>query len=105
MMTAYQMTGIAAATLVLLTFLTKDMRLLRTIAILSNFAFIAYGALGSLWPILCLHLLLLPVNVTRLVEIQQAGGRSTCLWARAESILLALAPFCQSSRPNQGVQP
>lgn len=101
MTTVYQITGIVASTLVLLTFLTKDMRLLRTIAIPSNFAFIAYGVLGSLWPVLCL---LLPVNVTRLMEMEQAGGRAICLLARVERVLLELALFCQSSRPHQGAQ-
>ena len=65
-------TGYVASALVLLTFMTKDMRLLRTVAILSNIAFIAYGALGSLAPVLCLHLLLLPLNLHRLKELLRA---------------------------------
>jgi hypothetical protein len=64
--------GYVASALVLLTFMTKDMRLLRTIAIASNIAFIAYGALGWLAPILCLHLMLLPLNVVRLRQLQSA---------------------------------
>ena len=72
--------GYVASALVLLTFMTKDMRLLRTIAIASNVAFIVYGALGWLAPILCLHLMLLPLNVVRLRELQSApngaNGRS-----------------------------
>jgi CRP/FNR family transcriptional regulator, cyclic AMP receptor protein len=60
-----------ASALVLLTFMTKDMRLLRIVAILSNVAFIAYGALGGLAPILVLHLLVLPLNVVRLKELQK----------------------------------
>ena len=64
-----EIAGYIASTLVLLTFMTKDMRLLRTIAIVSNFAFIGYGALGWLLPILCLHLLLLPLNIIRLREL------------------------------------
>jgi len=51
--------GYIASTLVLLTFMTKDMRLLRTTAILSNVAFIAYGSLGGMTPVLLLHLMLL----------------------------------------------
>jgi hypothetical protein len=35
--------GYTASTLVLFTFVAKDMRLLRTIAIFSNLAFITYG--------------------------------------------------------------
>jgi CRP/FNR family cyclic AMP-dependent transcriptional regulator len=45
---------------------------LRCVAIASNLAFIAYGALADLGPVLVLHLLLLPVNVGRL-----AGSRES----------------------------
>jgi hypothetical protein len=62
-------TGYVASALVLLTFMTKDMRLLRVVAILSNLAFISYGALAWLPPVLGLHLLLLPLNILRLREI------------------------------------
>ena len=69
-----EITGYIASALVLLTFMTKDMRILRIlriIAILSNVAFIAYGALGWLAPILFLHVLLLPLNVVRLKELHR----------------------------------
>jgi hypothetical protein len=68
-------TGYVASTLVLLTFMTKDMRLLRLVAIFSNLAFISYGALVWLPPVLGLHLLLLPLNVLRLREA--IGNRPT----------------------------
>jgi hypothetical protein len=61
--------GYFAATMVLATFCMRSMRLLRWLAIVSNFGFIAYGLLGGLWPIVVLHLLLLPINVARLVEL------------------------------------
>ena len=70
MTTVSDFTGVAASTLVLLTFLTRDMRLLRILGIFSNVAFIAYGAIGWLWSIFCLHMLLLPLNVVRLIELQ-----------------------------------
>jgi hypothetical protein len=44
------------------------MRWLRTVAIFSNVAFILYGALNWLLPVLALHLLLLPLNVLRLSQ-------------------------------------
>jgi hypothetical protein len=78
--------GYIASALVLLTFMTKDMRLLRIVAILSNVAFIAYGVLGSLAPIFVLHLLLLPLNVVRLKQLQRSGceeSPSTDLVARS----------------------
>lgn len=63
--------GYAAAGLVLLTFSMQSMKMLRVIAIASNVAFIGYGALGDLLPIVALHAVLLPVNVLRLVELRR----------------------------------
>ena len=57
--------GYLASGLVLLTFTAKSMLTLRILAILSNFAFICYGIIDSIIPVLCLHLILLPLNVTR----------------------------------------
>ncbi len=71
------MTGIIgyfASTMVLLTFITKDMQHLRFIGILSNVAFIGYGALAWLPPVLCLHMLLLPLNLVRLMELQRTAS-------------------------------
>ena len=64
--------GYLASTLVLMTFATNDLHRLRVIAILSNLAFIAYGGLAWLPPVLGLHLLLLPLNVVRLIEFTKA---------------------------------
>jgi hypothetical protein len=55
--------------LVLLTFAMRDMRLLRAVAILSNVAFIIYGGMNWLLPVLALHLALLPLNLMRLTEL------------------------------------
>ena len=67
-----EISGCVASTLVLLTFVAKDMRLLRTVAIFSNLAFITYGMIEWLPPVLFLHLVLLPLNIVRLVEIVRA---------------------------------
>jgi hypothetical protein len=66
--------GYLASTMVLLTFMTKDMRLLRVLAIFSNVAFITYGVLVWLPPVFCLHLLLLPVNALRLRDLMTEEG-------------------------------
>jgi hypothetical protein len=65
--------GYGASTLVLFTFVAKDMRLLRTIAIFSNLAFITYGMIAWLPPVLFLHIVLLPLNIVRLAEIIRAS--------------------------------
>jgi hypothetical protein len=66
--------GYFASLMVLLTFITKDMRLLRLLAIASNVAFIAYGMIARIPPVLCLHVLLLPVNAVRLYEMSRGDG-------------------------------
>lgn len=68
-MAASEVAGFIASALVLLTFAMTDMRLLRITAILSNFAFIAYGQANFLAPVLILHLLLLPVNLLQLFRL------------------------------------
>ncbi len=62
--------GFGAAGLVLATFCMGSMNTLRWVAIASNVAFIAYGYLGNLAPVLLLHALLLPVNIYRLAQLR-----------------------------------
>lgn len=62
--------GFGAAGLVLATFCMRSMNVLRWVAIMSNVAFIAYGYLGHLAPVLLLHALLLPVNIYRLTQLR-----------------------------------
>lgn len=63
--------GFVAASLVLATFCMGSMRTLRWVALASNLAFIAYGYLGNLAPVLLLHALLLPVNTWRLAQLHR----------------------------------
>ena len=67
--------GYIASGLVLTTFWTNDLRRLRILAILSNIAFISYGALVWLPPVLGLHLLLLLLNTVRLMGMPRGGAR------------------------------
>ena len=68
-----ELSGYVASTLVLFTFVAKDMRLLRSVAIFSNVAFITYGTIEWLPPVLFLHMVLLPLNAVRLAEIVRAA--------------------------------
>lgn len=61
--------GYLAAGLVLATFCMRSMSTLRTIALASNVAFIGYGYLANLTPVLLLHVILLPVNACRLLQV------------------------------------
>ncbi len=58
--------GYVAAALVLATFCARKMVPLRSLAIASNVAFIAYAISAHLWPILSLHGVMLPLNIWRL---------------------------------------
>jgi hypothetical protein len=64
-----ELLGWAAAAFTLLAFSMRTMLPLRMAAIASNIFFIGYGALGGLTPVFVLHVLLLPFNVLRLVEL------------------------------------
>lgn len=64
--------GWMAAALTLAAFACKDLRKLRYAALSANAAFIAYGLLAQLWPVLALHLILVPINLWRLWQASQA---------------------------------
>jgi hypothetical protein len=57
--------GYVAAGFVFATFCAQRMASLRSLAIASNVAFIGYGFLNGLWPILILHSAMLPINIHR----------------------------------------
>lgn len=59
--------GFAAGATTLIAFAQKATVPMRLAAVTSNLCFIAYGALGSLYPPLVLHCILLPLNVAYLV--------------------------------------
>ena len=61
--------GYIAAVLVFLTFSMKTMVPLRLTGIASNVFFIAYGYLNPAYPLLILHLALLPLNILRLNQM------------------------------------
>jgi hypothetical protein len=83
-MSIADLSGWVASLLMLCTFLCKEAIMLRAVAIAANVAFISYGALSGLAPVLVLHLLLIVVNIRRLAQ------------AIAQSRFLAL----QSRRPR-----
>ena len=77
--------GYLGALLTLATFSMKTMLHLRMAGIVANLAFIAYGAMGHIYPVLLLHLALLPLNIWRLHQLLRlsrqisaatAGGRA-----------------------------
>ena len=63
--------GYLGAALTLATFSVTTMLRLRMVGIAANIAFITFGALGNVYPVLLLHLILLPLNVWRLHQLKQ----------------------------------
>lgn len=61
--------GYAASSVVLASFLMRRMVPLRLLAILSNVLFAAFGLLQHIYPVLLLHLTLLPINLWRLYAL------------------------------------
>ena len=82
--------GYLGALMTLTTFSMKTMLHLRMVGIVSNLAFITYGVLGHVYPVLLLHLTLLPLNAWRLRQLLQltrqiqeiAGGRLSMEWLK-----------------------
>lgn len=94
--------GFVAAAFVLTTFLMRTMLLLRVLGICGNIAFITYGWLAGLMPVVLLHLILLPVNLYRLVELIRLV-RAARNEAAAVSDLSWLIPYSTISSFKSGV--
>lgn len=97
MMHIAELVGYVASLLVFLTFYMKTMIPLRIVGLGSNFAFIAYGYLGGLYPVLALHLILLPLNILRLrqmLRLTQQVGKAT----KSDLKMDWLKPFTSTCR-------
>ena len=68
-MTTVDAIGYVASALVLVAFYMEAMLPLRAVAIASNLAFITYAFGQHLYPVLVLHIVLLPLNCVRLFQI------------------------------------
>ncbi len=62
--------GFSAALSVLASFCMTTIVALRTLALLSNILFMLYGLCAHIYPVLILHLILLPVNLFKLRRIK-----------------------------------
>jgi CRP/FNR family cyclic AMP-dependent transcriptional regulator len=82
--------GYLGALMTLATFSMKTMLHLRMVGIAANLAFISYGALGQVYPVLLLHLTLLPLNSWRLWQLSRltrqikelSGSRLSLDWLK-----------------------
>lgn len=67
--------GLFAAAMTLVAFAQTDFARMRVAAIAANLGFVAFGLAAPCYPVLALHLILLPLNVQRLMR----GGLGAAL--------------------------
>lgn len=96
---AVDLLGFAACAATFLTFAQRRMWPMRISAIAANLFFIGYGALDLLYPVLFLHLVLLPLNVVRLVQLAQQATSQHTADPEAPRPILMPQPL-QMTRPS-----
>jgi hypothetical protein len=69
--------GFSAAFSVLASFCMTTIVALRTLALLSNVLFILYGLCAHIYPVLVLHIILLPINLVKLHRIKPNLARAS----------------------------
>ena len=70
--------GFCAALTVLATFCMDTILPLRGFAIASNILFIVYAIAGQLYPVLVLHAVLLPINISKIVQLVRKNRFERC---------------------------
>jgi CRP-like cAMP-binding protein len=100
-MTGFELLGYAGAVVNIATYSMRTMIPLRIMALASNGIFIIYGGIGGVYPILVLHLVLLPLNAYRLREMLRlvANVRSA---AQNDLQIDWLKPFMTKRRCSTG---
>lgn len=91
-----------AGVLVVVSAFVKTMIPLRWLAVAGNIGFIAYGAAYPAPLILVLHLVLLPVNLWRVVQMVQLTRRVSASGVDAAQMQLWLRPYMRSRRHRAG---
>jgi len=90
-----------ASASVLATFCMTTMIPLRIAGIISNVLFCSFGAAAHIWPIMVLHLVLLPVNTIRLLQIRRLV-RGVASAQAGELSIESLLPFMSRHKYSAG---
>lgn len=100
-MTWVTLAGYAASLMVFATFCMRTMVPLRLAAIGSNVCFIVYGAAAEIYPVLVLHVVLLPLNCWRALQMFSLTQKIEQS-ARGDQSLDALKPYMRTERRSKG---
>lgn len=93
--------GYLASLLVLATFCMKTMIPLRSAAVASNIAFIVYGFYDDVYPVLALHMILLPLNACRAIQMLRLVRRVEAA-SRGDLSTEWLKPFMKEAQLRAG---
>lgn len=93
--------GYLASLLVLATFCMRTMIALRVAAIGSNICFVGFGIAAHVYPVLLLHLVLLPLNAVRTLEMVRLTRRIEVA-AKGDLSFDPLRPFMKMERYASG---
>jgi hypothetical protein len=93
--------GYFGALFTLLAYSMRNMRTLRIMGLCANISFLSYGLVTETWPVALLHGVLLPLNATRLIEIQRTAYRLRHGGAR-DNPLDVLRPFLKPREVAEG---
>lgn len=96
-----EIAGYVASILVASSFYMKTMLPLRSFAIASNVAFAIYGYFGDLYPVLVLHLFLLPLNIIRYWQVMKLL-RDVRAAAKGDLSLEWLIPYMSETSYKKG---
>ena len=96
-------TGWIGASFTLMAFSMRTIIVIRSVALLSNVFFIAYGVYASIYPVLVLHIALIVMNTLRLLQVRRDINRAT-KHQNVTDWAVALAPFMQKEYHNKGSQ-
>lgn len=100
-MTWIDLLGHLGALVIIATYSMKTMIPLRVAGIAGSCIFITYGYLSSTWPVLMLHLVVLPLNSVRLYQMLQLVKKVSAS-AQGELSMDWLKPFMASRRCAAG---
>jgi CRP/FNR family cyclic AMP-dependent transcriptional regulator len=100
-MTWIEIAGYVASVFVAITFYMKTIIPLRMFAIFSNVAFIAYGFFGKIYPVLILHIFLLPLNAIRLYQMYRLVRRVRES-SKGDCSMACLVPYMTKKRFGRG---
>jgi CRP/FNR family cyclic AMP-dependent transcriptional regulator len=100
-LTTTELLGWIAAGLVLTSFYLKTMIPLRAVAMCSNVVFIVYGLMVEAYPIVALHTLLLPLNLTRLLQMRNLTRKVRSV-TRGRMSLSMLLPYMKQVTMTAG---